>query len=117
MLICQNIADLHPSTESQEDFTFSTASQAYTNVEEMPTFISRHCESATLHSFMTFADPHLLQGKQFVAYNLVKQHSKATSPTPNSLWYSWYRKIILNSLLEASSASYSRFSTNWCGFF
>ena len=34
---------------------------------------------------MTFADPRLLQVKQFEAYNLVKQNSEATSPTPLKL--------------------------------
>jgi len=82
MLICHNVSNLHPSTDSQDDITFSTPSQAYTNLEEMPTFISRHRESATQQSFMTFADSDLLQGKQFEAYNLVKQHLQATSPTP-----------------------------------
>ena len=38
MFIRQNIAYLNPSTESQEDFTFSTASQAYTNIEEIHPF-------------------------------------------------------------------------------
>ena len=32
MLICHNVSNLHPSTDSQDDITFSTPSQAYTNL-------------------------------------------------------------------------------------
>jgi len=79
----QNIADLHTSTEFQESVKISI--QDYKHIQMLPTFISQHYESAThstQHSFMTSADLHLLQGKQFEAYNLVKQHAEATSPTP-----------------------------------
>ena len=48
----------------------------------MPTFISRHRESAARQSFTTFADPQQLQGKQLQAYNLVQQHAEANHPTP-----------------------------------
>ena len=81
MLICQNSADLQPSLESR-DIDWTAALQAYPNVEEMPTFISRHRESAMQQSFTTLADPQQLQGKQFQAYNLVQQHAEANHPTP-----------------------------------
>ena len=48
---------------------------------EMPTFISRHRESAAQQSFTIFADPQQLQVKQLQTYNLVKEHAEATHPT------------------------------------
>ena len=71
MLICQSNADLQPSTETQDDADWSAGSQAYPNVEEMPTFISRHREAAGQQSFTTSADPRNLQGKQLQAYTLI----------------------------------------------
>lgn len=81
MLICQSNADLQPSTES-EDEDWSAGAQRYTNVEGMPTFISRHRESAGQHSFTTSADPQHLQGKQLQAYNIVREHAEADHPPP-----------------------------------
>ena len=82
MLICQGNADLEPSTESQDDTDWSAGAQAYPNVEEMPTFISRHRESAGQQSFTTSADPQCLQGRQLQAYNLVREHAEADHPPP-----------------------------------
>ena len=82
MLICQSNADLQPSTASLDDTDWSAGSQAYPNLEEMPTFISRLRESAGQHSFTTSANPHNLQGKQLHAYNLVREHAEADQPSP-----------------------------------
>ena len=82
MLICQHNADLQPNTDSQEDFDWTQGAQAYPNLEEMPTFITRQCESAAEHTFTTFADPQHLQGKQLQAYTLVQDHAKAEAPPP-----------------------------------
>ena len=82
MLICQSNADLQPSIETQDDADWSAGSQAYSNVEEMPTFISRHREAAGQHSFTTSADPRNLQGKQLQAYTLIRQHAEAHHPPP-----------------------------------
>ena len=82
MLICQSNADLQPSTESQDDADWSAGSQAYPNVEEMPTFISRHRESAGQQSFTTSADPRNLQGKQLQAYTLIQEHAEAHHSPP-----------------------------------
>ena len=80
MLIYRNSTDLQPSTESQDDVDWSAGSQSYPNVEEMPTFISRHRESAGQHLFTTSADPQHLQGKQLQAYNTVREHAEADHP-------------------------------------
>ena len=48
----------------------------------MPTFISRHRESAPQHSFTTSANPQCLQGKQLQAYTLVQEHAEAQNPPP-----------------------------------
>ena len=82
MLICQSSADLQPSTESPEDADWTTEAQAYSNVEEMPTFISRHREAAGQQSFTTSADPQHLQSKQLQAYNIVREHAEADHPPP-----------------------------------
>ena len=82
MLICQNNANLQLSTEYQEDVDWTTGLQANSDVEEMPTFILQHRESAAYQSFTTFADPQQLQGKQLQAYNHVQEHAEATHPTP-----------------------------------
>ena len=63
MLICQSNADLQPGTESQDEDWTAAGVQRYPNVEEMPTFISRHRESAGQHTFTTSADPQHLQEK------------------------------------------------------
>ena len=47
MLICQFNADLEPNTDSQEEVDWSSAAQAYPNLHEMPTYISKQRESAT----------------------------------------------------------------------
>ena len=62
MLICRTNADLQPSTHIPEDVDWTTAAHEYPNVEEMPTFISWHRESAPQHTFTTSADPERLQG-------------------------------------------------------
>ena len=82
MLICQSNADLQPSTETQDDADWSAGSQAYPNVEEMPTFISRHREAAGQQSFTTSADPRNLQGKQLQAYTLIQEHAEAHHSPP-----------------------------------
>ena len=82
MLICRNNADLQPSTESQGNFDWSTGAQSYPKVEEMPTFISRHRESAERQSFTTSADPQHLQGKQLQAYNIVREHAETETDHP-----------------------------------
>ena len=82
MLICQCNADLQPNTHPQEDFDWTQGAQAYPNLEEMPTFITRQRESAAEHTFTTFADPQHLQGKQLQAYTLVQEHAKAEGPPP-----------------------------------
>ena len=82
MLICQSNTDLQPTTESEVDVNWSAGTQRYPNIGEMPTFISRHCESASQHSFTTSADPQHLQGKQLQAYNIVREHAEADNPEP-----------------------------------
>ena len=81
MLICRSNADLQPSTESQDE-NWTAGAQRYPNIEEMPTFISRHRESAGQHLFTTSADPQHLQGKQLQAYNIVREHAESDHPEP-----------------------------------
>ena len=52
------------------------------NSRQYGTFIIRQRQLAHQHSFTTTADPSNLQGKQLVAYNLVKHHMESNHPTP-----------------------------------
>ena len=56
MLICQCNADLQPNTNSEEDSEWTQAAQVYSNLEEMPTFITQQHDSAAEHSFTSSAD-------------------------------------------------------------
>ena len=87
MLVCQRNADLQPNIESEQEMDWTRAALAYTNIEEMPSFISRQRESAAQCPFTTSADPRQLQGKQLQVYTIVQQHMEAETPPP-------YRMII-----------------------
>ena len=80
--MCQRNADLQPDSESDQEVDWTCAAQAYTNLEEMPSFISRQRESAAHRAFTTTADPQCLQGKQLQAYTTVQQHMEAEAPPP-----------------------------------
>lgn len=55
---------------------------AYSNTDEMPTFITRHRQSAHKHPFTTAADPNNLQGKQLAVYNMLKHHVESNDINP-----------------------------------
>ena len=74
MLICQRNADLQPEFNSDNGCKWSESSDSYSNLEELPTFLSRHRQTAAPRTYTTTANPHLLQGKQLKAYELVRQH-------------------------------------------
>ena len=74
--------DLQPDLTSQQEFDWSQPAKAYPNLEEMPSFISRHQASAPQRTFTTTADPQNLQGKQLQAYTIVRQYLEADSPPP-----------------------------------
>ncbi len=82
MLVCQRSAELEPNTDSQDQVDWACAAQAYPNLEEMPSFISRQRDAATQQSFTTLADPSRLEGKQLQAYTIVRDHMDAESPPP-----------------------------------
>ena len=82
MLVCQNSANLQPNAENEGQMDWSAGTQRYSNLEEMPTFISRHRESAAQHSFTTSSDPQHLQGKQLQAYSLIRKHAESVNPPP-----------------------------------
>ena len=82
MLVCQCNADLQPNIESEQVVDWTRAAQAYTNIEEMPSFISRQRATAGQRAFTTSADPRQLQGKQLQVYTIVQQHMEAEGPLP-----------------------------------
>ena len=81
MLICQRNADLQAEFGSDDDHNWSESS-AYHNLEELPTFLSRHRQTAAPRVYTTTADPQLLQGKQLRAYELVREHLEGSGSTP-----------------------------------
>ena len=81
MLICQRNADF-TNVDCDDDHDWSSASAAYPNLEELPTFITRQRQSAQEHLFTTTADPTNLHGKQLATYNLVKNHLESNDTTP-----------------------------------
>ncbi len=76
MMLCQ----LHPQLQctdqlpSNVSIDWTEATRAYPNIEEAPTFVSRHREASMPQPFTTSADPEQLQGKQRQAYNVVHHH-------------------------------------------
>ena len=80
MLLCQHNSDLHPSIQSQ-DFAWTAAAQQYPNIEEVPTFITRHRQAAAARVFTTSANPQNLQGTQFEVYLAVKSHFDSNDST------------------------------------
>ena len=78
MLVCQRHSDLQPDISSQQDFDWSLPAQAYSNLEEMPSFIAQQRQTTPQHVFTTSANPQHLQGKQLDAYNVVLQHTQSS---------------------------------------
>ena len=71
--MCQRFSSLQ-SDSSQQDFDWTILAPAYSNLEEMPSFIAHQRQSADQHTFTTTADPECLQGKQLQIYNIVLEH-------------------------------------------
>ena len=82
MLVCQRYSDLQPDISSQLEFDWSAPALAYSNLEEMPSFIAQQRQSAPQHTFTTTADPQCLQGRQLQAYNIVCQHFRSEGTPP-----------------------------------
>ena len=82
MLICQRTGDMQPDSSSQADSDWTAAAQSYSNVEEAPTFVTRHRQQATPRVFTTSADPDNLQGTQLEVYTTVSDHFTNGNPTP-----------------------------------
>ena len=61
MLICQRTADYHSTVCCDSDFNWSSSSTLYSNLHEMPTFVTRCHQSAQERAFTTTADPNNLQ--------------------------------------------------------
>lgn len=82
LLICQRTVDYHSTVCCDSDFNWSSSSMLYSNLHEMPTFVTRCCKSAQERAFTTTADPNNLQGKQLAAYDLVKHHMESEDQSP-----------------------------------
>ena len=94
MLICQRSGDLQPNISSNDEFDWMSAAQLYPNIEEAPTFITRHRQTAVERDFTTSATPDDLQGRQLDVYTTVKDHYESSDP--DSL------HIIVNGTAQAS---------------
>lgn len=85
MLICQHRPEFSESTT--DDLTncdWSLAAKAYPNLFEAPSFIAQQRQHHVPQSVSTTADPDRLQGKQLLAYTIVREHFEANgqSTTP-----------------------------------
>ena len=69
-------------TQFLQDVDWTHAAQMYPDLEEMPTFITRHRESAAERSFSTTAEPQRLRGRQLQAYTIIQAHAEAEIPPP-----------------------------------
>ena len=62
MLICQHNADYHNADcDGDDDYNWSASSTAYSNLDEMPTSITRQHQSPHERPYTTTADPNNLQ--------------------------------------------------------
>lgn len=82
MMICQRSGDLQPNVTSEEEFDWTSAAQSYPNIEEAPTFITRHRQTTVEHVFTTSASPKNLQGRQLDVYTTVRDHYESSNPEP-----------------------------------
>lgn len=85
MLICQHNLDVQPVTDPQENHDWTRASQSYSNLAEVPSFISSHQGSTIQRTATHNVDARLLQGKQLHVYNIVYQHFHSNNPHPLKL--------------------------------
>lgn len=74
MLICQLGAEFTEPSCGESSCDWSLAASAYPDLLEMPSFLAQQRQHYVVLSAQTSADPALLQGKQLVAYNIVKYH-------------------------------------------
>jgi len=82
MLVCQRNTELQSDTDSHHEYDWTQAAQAYSNLNEMPSFLSQQQQSAAHHTFTTTADPNKLQGKQLQAYVIVREHIESQALHP-----------------------------------
>ena len=82
MYICQHTHDLQPSTDPSENDDWTSGSRLYSNLHEIPSYISTHRQSALHASNTSNVDPNLLVGKQLLVYNTIKQHFESNNPIP-----------------------------------
>jgi len=59
---------------ARDDEDWSVPRAAYSNLQEMPSFISKQKELGISNVSTNTSDPSKLQGKQFHAYNIVSSH-------------------------------------------
>ena len=76
MLICPYGAAFPQSEKDKDDHDWSLAGMAYPNLQELSSFISQQHLQYVAQPAATIADPERLQGKQLVAYNIVRDHIK-----------------------------------------
>ena len=83
MIICQNNADLlQPPTDLHDNVDWTRASQLYSNLAEIPSFISSHRQSGVYQVVNCNANPSQLQGKQLHVYNIMSQHLHSDNSHP-----------------------------------
>jgi len=68
-----------PISDSQENIDWATTARLYDNLAEIPSFIATHRQMLVRSSFITTAQPSMLQQNQLKVYNYILQEN---DPTP-----------------------------------
>jgi len=106
MLVCQQYFEQQADLSFQQDFDWSTPAQAYTNLEEMPSFIEHCRQSADQRTFCITADPPVSPSQ--AAPDLqpgsgALQQQQPTTTVANCLRYSWCWQVLPDTLPETAS--------------
>ena len=124
-MIYQRRADLQPLTNIEENVD---CSRLYSNLAEIPSFISSHRQSAMHQEVNCSADPSQLQGKQLQVYNCVSQHLQSgTSPihiivsgtagTSKSYLINCLKLLLQNQLRVCAPTGVASYNTVYVVFF
>ncbi len=74
MLICQQCAEFPDCDGAHQNVDWSLAATMYANLDEMPHFVAQQRQHYVSQPTGMTADPERLQGKQLMAYRIVREH-------------------------------------------
>lgn len=82
MVLCQHGSELQLLVDVQDNVDWTRVSQFYSNLGEIPLFISSHRQAALSQPVSNNVDPTKLQGKQLLVYNVISQHFRSSNTEP-----------------------------------